>query len=66
MPERIDLSKDNPTLQALFEEAKKFSENNASELSLDQIAILNLMRVLDLQEGSERPENECFICATGA
>ena len=66
MPSRIDLSAENPTLRDLLEQADEWENAPTKELSADQVAIVNLKRVLDLSKGAERPENECFICITGA
>lgn len=66
MSNRIDLSTENPTLRDLLDQADQWEGSPTKELSADQVAIINLRRVLDLSKGSERPENECFICATGA
>jgi hypothetical protein len=66
MAARIDLTSSNPTLNELLEQAASWSDLQVSSLSTDQVAILNLKRVLETQRGVERPQNECFICATGA
>lgn len=66
MADRIDLTSTNPTLSELLEQAASWSESPVSSLSTDQIAILNLKRVLEIQQGVERPQNECFMCISGA
>lgn len=66
MPNRIDLSTENSTLRELLDQADQWEDSPTKELSADQVAIINLKRVLDLSKGTERPVNECFICASGA
>lgn len=68
MAQRINLDKDNPTLKDLFKEADTWKTLDAKDLTIDQVAILNLRRVIELkdQAGAQGGGKECFICVTGA
>ncbi len=68
MPDRINLDAQNPSLKDLLEQAEDWNDISAADLTIDQVAILNLKRVIALkdQAGDLGGGKECFICATGA
>lgn len=68
MPTRVSLDADNPSLKDLLKEADNWASLDAKDLTIDQVAILNLKRVIELkdQAGAQGGGKECFICATGA
>lgn len=68
MPTRLNLDADNPSLKDLMKEADNWASLDAKDLTIDQVAILNLKRVIELkdQAGAQGGGKECFICITGA
>lgn len=68
MAARINLDTDNPSLQDLFKQADTWAALDSKDLTIDQVAILNLRRVIELkdQAGAQGGGKECFICGTGA
>lgn len=68
MPNRINLDAENPSLRDLLDQASQWDDVNAADLTIDQVALLNLKRVIDLkdQAGDLGGGKECFICGTGA
>lgn len=68
MANRLNLDTDNPSLKDLLKEADKWASLDAKDLTVDQVAILNLKRIIELkdQAGVQGGGKECFICATGA
>jgi hypothetical protein len=68
MPNRVSIDQGNISLNDLFKEAETWDAQGAKDLTNDQIAILNLKRVIELKDkaGGIGGGKECFICATGA
>ena len=68
MVDRISLDQTDVSLGNLFEQARDWENIDAADLTLDQVAILNLKRVIELkdQAGDLGGGKECFVCATGA
>jgi len=68
MAQRINLDTDNPTLNDLLKMADDWKTLDSKDLTIDQVAILNLKRVIELkdQTGAQGGGKECFVCATGA
>ncbi|CAL1525656.1 hypothetical protein CNT_KDOLBLKC_03888 [Bacillus subtilis] len=68
MAERISLDTDNISLNELFKEVEKWESIPSSDLTNDQLAIVNLKRVIEAKDaaGDLGGGKECFICATGA
>lgn len=62
---KISLDKDNPTVADLLKAAEEWENKPVSELSDDQLAILDLKKAIGGTTGTTY-SNECFICVTGA
>ena len=70
MTKKVNINVDNPSLKDLFAAADKFAESG-KDLSIDQIAILNLKKVLDAKAqaagvAAVPVKPSCFICWSGA
>lgn len=68
MPNRISLDQGNVTLKELLQQAAQWEQSDAKDLTNDQVALINLKRVIELKDraGNIGGGKECFICGTGA
>ena len=72
MPDRVNLSETNVSLNDLLEQANSWANQPAGELTADQLAIINLKRIIEMKEqigdsGSGGGQvHMCFMCATAA
>lgn len=68
MADRISLDQKNPSIKELLDMAEQWKMLDAADLTIDQVAILNLKRIIELkdQAATAGGGKECFICATGA
>lgn len=57
----INLKKENPKLSELLDAASKWESLDAKELTAEQIAILNLKRII-VQSDRIEGDNACFSC----
>ena len=66
MPARVNYDDDNTTVKDLIKMCDDFASTDAKDLTSDQIALLNLKKIIDGKAAMGGGAAECFVCATGA
>ena len=66
MPARVNFDTDNTTVKDLIKMVDDFASTDAKDLTGDQVALLNLKKIIDGKSVMGGGAAECFICGTGA